>query len=106
MAADLNLLSESERLRIIEEVIADPRYPRPPRPLTKEEKMELFAELVRAGTISSSYRIPKSERLRILDALLARPDCPIPQAVARSLSEEARLGLFDQLVEGGAIKLG
>lgn len=105
MAMDMSRLSESEKLRIIEDVITDPRYPHSPTPLTKENKLELFEILAKKDSIRSSSLIPRSERLRIVDELLKGSSSPFPPEVARSLPEAVKLEMFDQAVEGGAIKI-
>src|SRR5918999_592250 len=49
-------------------------------------------------------QITEHEKITIVDKALKIPGCPIPPEVARSLTRELKLDLFDKLVEGGAIK--
>ncbi|MGH8651285.1 MAG: hypothetical protein ACREYE_03450 [Gammaproteobacteria bacterium] len=48
--------------------------------------------------------IPESEKIRLIDEALNHPSCPIPIEVIRSLTKEAKLAVFDKLVEAGGIK--
>lgn len=47
-------------------------------------------------------QMPESEKLSLVDELLKTPRSPIPQDYP--LTKEQKLDLFDELVEGGAIK--
>jgi hypothetical protein len=48
--------------------------------------------------------ISESEKISIVDQVLNLPACPIPKEAIPFLTKEHKLGLFDKLVSGGAIK--
>ncbi|MGI0034870.1 MAG: type IV secretory system conjugative DNA transfer family protein [Nitrososphaera sp.] len=49
-------------------------------------------------------QIPESEKIRLIDEALNHPHCPIPPEVIRSLTKEAKLSVFNKLVEMGGLK--